>query len=450
MKKVITIILHDRPDYTKIVLDALSKCDGIAEYLILLHIEPGNEEVLSLAKSNTEKLGIACNTYQAWEHGFKKSDFIVHFEDDTVPAQDCLRYMEYCRQAYRDDSKVFSVSAYNRSSCKPFQYYHIYCRNPYTCWAVGIWKNRWEWVKDNWSRDPDSYAVHLTKYLAGFDLKEIYPLLSRAQNIGVERGVHVPSPEWHRQNQHTDYWAKNYNLHSGKYFEAGPLVTAVMITGMHKSRYALARVAIECFKKQTYPNKELLIINHGGESLFTGDARIRELRLTKSKTDTVGDLRNLGLKYADGEYIISWDDDDWHHPKRIQTQMTAQLDGSAVFLKHRINYSFKNGCALYDVAAKGAEATILHPKNVEFRYPSLLRGSDTTFANSFKKRIALDNDPALYIRFYHGLNLWDDGHIMRHLAGSQFKNEFQINPDHKRLLNKILPSYHDWNRPKAI
>lgn len=448
MKKVITLVLHNRPDYTKIVLNALRRCDGVEEYLILPHIEPGNKMVLSLAKSinfakvqitlNKRKLGIARNTYKAWEHGFKKADFIIHLEDDTVPARDCLRYMEHCAEAYQDDPKIFSISGYNRSSCKPFQYYQIARRNPFACWAVGLWKNRWEWARKRWSRDRDLYAVHLNNELTKFELKEIYPLLSRAQNIGSENGIHVPSVEWHRQNQHTDYWAGNHDLRPGKYFEPGPLVTAVMVTGIHKERYSLARAAAECFKKQTYVNKELLIINVGGESVFCGDARVRELRLEKSKTDTIDDLRNLGIKYAAGDFIINWNDDDWHHPKRIETQMAAQKkDGAAVLLKNRIHYSFKNHCAFYDINPQGEETTILHPKTMDSEYP-IVRTRDALFSSRFKKCVGLDNDPSLLVGFCHDFNSCDSRHIMRHLADPKIKNEFQINPEHQRFLKKVL------------
>jgi hypothetical protein len=213
------------------MFNALSRCDGISEYLILPCIEPGNEDVFNLAKAvdfaesrvklNGRKLGITRNTYQAWSRGFKLSDFIIHMEDDTIPARDCLRYMEHCSRAYRHDATVFSVSAYNRSPCRPSQRYEVARRNPFNCWIVGIWKNRWNWIKNNWSLRPDAYALHLTSHLAKFNLAEIHPLLSRAQNIGVKNGTHIPSPEWHRQNQYTEHWAGRYNLPPGEYLERG-------------------------------------------------------------------------------------------------------------------------------------------------------------------------------------------------------------------------------------
>jgi hypothetical protein len=453
MKKLITFALQGRPDYLRSVLEALRKCDGIHEYLILPHIEPGNEEVLSLVKSidfakvqitlNQEKLGITHNTYQAWQNGFTKSDFIIHFEDDMIPSRDCLRYVEHCSEMYRDDPKVFSITAYNQSQCRPFQYHFVSRRSPCVFGLVGIWRNRWEWIKNNWSRDPDSYAAHLTNYLAKFELNEIYPHFSRSQHVGAKTKINAPCIKKHGESV-----IHNYELHTGVFKEVGPLVTAVMITGMHQARYRLARVAIECFKRQTYPNKELLIINHGSESLFTGDSRVQELRLKKGKADTVGDLRNLGLKHATGDFIINWDDDDWHHPKRIEIQMAAQKNNAAVFLKNRIHYSFKNDCALYSIIPSGGEGTILHPKTIDFCYPNLLRGSDTVFASRFTKRIALDNDPSLYVRFYHGLNLWSNEHVMRHMAAPGLRHKYEINPEHQRFLKRILLSYNGLNLPK--
>jgi len=230
MAKVITMVLYNRPDYTRQTLEALRQCDGVNEYTILVHVEPGEREVLSLAKGidftrdldvvlNPQRLGIGRNTFAAWEHGFEKSDFVIHIEDDTVPARDCLRYMEYCNRKYRDDPEIFSVASYNFSNCLPSQRYHLSRRRYYTCWLIGLWRDRWLRFKNHWSPDPERYASHLNAELDKFELMEVFPLLSRSQNIGAERGIHVPSAEWHRENQHTEYWAGNLDLPPGKYRE---------------------------------------------------------------------------------------------------------------------------------------------------------------------------------------------------------------------------------------
>lgn len=50
IEKVVTMTLFRRPQYTRQVLEALACCEGIREYLVLLHVEPGYPEVLKLAR----------------------------------------------------------------------------------------------------------------------------------------------------------------------------------------------------------------------------------------------------------------------------------------------------------------------------------------------------------------------------------------------------------------
>jgi glycosyltransferase involved in cell wall biosynthesis len=227
--KVITMVLFRRPGYTKQVIEALRSCDGIQDYLICPRIEPESEEVITLARGidfaevrvtiNKRVLGCGLNTFCSWQDGFKLADFVIHVEDDTVPAPDCLRFMEHCRDAYARDQEIFSVASYNKEGYDPAKLYQLARRSKYTCWLVGIWGDRWEWAKGKWNRDPKAYAAHLDIQRRAKDLKEVYPVLSRSQNIGAVNGVHVPSAEWHRNNHHTEHWAGLYGVKPGTYHE---------------------------------------------------------------------------------------------------------------------------------------------------------------------------------------------------------------------------------------
>jgi hypothetical protein len=42
-----------------------------------------------------------------------------------------------------------------------------------------------------------------------------------------------------------------------------------------------------------------------------------------------------------------------------------------------------------------------------YRYPSLQSASDAAHAAAFKNRCLLDNDPEIFIRTYHGHNVWN-------------------------------------------
>jgi hypothetical protein len=430
--KVLCLSLHRDADRTRAVLGSLSRCSGIEAYQIQVHVDEDCDEIMSLAlavsfaqtniKLSPKPRNFSERAFAAIDRAFGKAQFAVYVDGDTALTPDCLTYLEYGAEAFWDepnvfllacDSAVLDVSKHTAEIARrPLQF------GP----ALGIWRNRWEWSKRTAHAKPRDYVASLRKLAVKHGLEEVYPRVSRCRRPG-ETLAHSGKPR------------------TESFSEASPSITAIMITGLRRERYVMARIAIECFKAQTYPNKNLLIVNHGEESLWCNDPRIRELRFHKSRWQTVGDLRNLALDHATGEYIINWDDDDWHHPLRMEVQMRARGPNVAVLLKTRIHHSLVNGCSIYAEYPRGAEATILHPRNVPFRYPSLLRGSDSIFAQRFAVRLAIENDPAMHIRFFHGMNLWDADHIMGHLADCGIHGESEISSEHHALLARVLPLY---------
>jgi glycosyltransferase involved in cell wall biosynthesis len=89
---------------------------------------------------------------------------------------------------------------------------------------------------------------------------------------------------------------------------------------------------VRCFVEQTYLPRELLILNEGEETIGVEAGNIREIRIEKVATRTLGDLRNLALELAYGDWLIQWDDDDWYGPERIEAQMRARRSGAAVLV----------------------------------------------------------------------------------------------------------------------
>ena len=128
-----------------------------------------------------------------------------------------------------------------------------------------------------------------------------------------------------------------------------PLVSCIMPTG---NRRHFVPDALSFFEQQDYPNLELIIIDDGLESiedLLPADPRIRYTRLNGNHQKlTVGAKRNLACEQARGVFIAHWDDDDWHSPKRIRTQVErmigagAQLCGTTTlyYIDYRIERSF--------------------------------------------------------------------------------------------------------------
>jgi glycosyltransferase involved in cell wall biosynthesis len=96
------------------------------------------------------------------------------------------------------------------------------------------------------------------------------------------------------------------------------LVTALCLT---RNRRRWLPQAIACFLRQDYPEREMLILADGEDisDLIPGDLRVRHLRVGEGLT--IGAKRNLGTRYAAGNVIATWDDDDHSEPGRISDQV---------------------------------------------------------------------------------------------------------------------------------
>ena len=107
-------------------------------------------------------------------------------------------------------------------------------------------------------------------------------------------------------------------------------MTCICPTRANRRRYL--PTAIQCFQGQTYPNKELLILQDGkGEdlgSICRDQPNVRFLRYPSERA--IGTKRNLCCELAMGEIILHWDDDDWSFSNRIREQVDAILAGPPV------------------------------------------------------------------------------------------------------------------------
>ncbi len=103
------------------------------------------------------------------------------------------------------------------------------------------------------------------------------------------------------------------------HFEDAPLVTAIMPT---RSREILAHQALQMFLDQTWPNKEIVIIDDLEDRSFamTPDFDGVRYRLMERRL-TIGAKRNIAIKNAAGSIIVHWDSDDSYREDRISHQV---------------------------------------------------------------------------------------------------------------------------------
>ena len=199
------------------------------------------------------------------------------------------------------------------------------------------------------------------------------------------------------------------------------------------NRKALMKRSITCFNLQTYPDKELVIVDDGIQDLSEALEMIPEEQLTyvklrQSEDNTLGKLRNVSLEHAKGDFLIQWDDDDWYHPDRIQIQAECLLDGNdacclSSALMHLDTPQYMHHPYIGRLP-EGIPGSIMHRNDPSITYPHTRRAEDTVFLKKWmeKKYTRLPDTYAyLFIRCYHGKNTWEQKHFMRRIRNSPLK-----------------------------
>jgi glycosyltransferase involved in cell wall biosynthesis len=105
-----------------------------------------------------------------------------------------------------------------------------------------------------------------------------------------------------------------------------PLVSCIMPT---YERSSFAALAIQRFAEQSYVNKELVIVDDGGDTVEGLAAHTPGVRYLRVGRRSIGEKRNAGCAVARGEIVVHWDDDDWYGRDRLRRQVEPILAGRA-------------------------------------------------------------------------------------------------------------------------
>jgi glycosyltransferase involved in cell wall biosynthesis len=105
-----------------------------------------------------------------------------------------------------------------------------------------------------------------------------------------------------------------------------PVVSCIMPTA---NRRRFVPEAIRLFLAQDYPEKELVVVDDGEDSvanLIPTHRQIWYVRLDRRQS--TGAKRNLACTVARGGIIAHWDDDDWYAPWRLSYQVAEIVRGA--------------------------------------------------------------------------------------------------------------------------
>lgn len=187
-----------------------------------------------------------------------------------------------------------------------------------------------------------------------------------------------------------------------------PLVTCIMPTA---DREQFVPQAIEHFMRQSYPDKELLIIDDGTHpvaDLIPALPCIRYVRLRQRAS--IGAKRNLACEMAKGSIILHWDDDDWMAPGWLQSQVTTLLsnDADVCGLSRVLFHAPEQGKAwqyVYDGPQPWVcGATLCYTRRFweSSKFPDINIGEDNAFVWSRQhKRLVVNSDTHLFVARIH-------------------------------------------------
>ena len=208
MRRALLLTAYDRVEYLEQVAASWREVSTDGWHLRVA-VEPSaaRDAVLAAVRAlpfadvevvvNDERLGVAENPYRHLGALFAAGyDFVARTEDDLVVADDVLRLLEHCADAYRDAADVAVVCAYSPAGedADPAAVHRTPAFSP---WLWGTWRDRWEaligptWDRDysTWNDSPgfeSGWDWNLnTRVLPAHGLTTVAPMASRVQNIGV-------------------------------------------------------------------------------------------------------------------------------------------------------------------------------------------------------------------------------------------------------------------------
>jgi len=210
--------------------------------------------------------------------------------------------------------------------------------------------------------------------------------------------------------------------------------------GTCRGRKRFLAQAVKYYQRQTYHDRELVIVDDDPEESFSPPAGVRYIKIKEPMS--IGLKMNIAIEAAEGPIIQRFDDDDWVHPTFVEQMVglmskwdlktTVGSVGSFVVLSVRSwklafsgNGWFLGGCMCF--------AKELWRK-APFRDLTVHEDSQFLKDHAAVARPKL-TDPELYIVVRHG-----HGHLWQRFLDMPVDDIFEKHrPVHSRSLVEIMP-----------
>ena len=187
------------------------------------------------------------------------------------------------------------------------------------------------------------------------------------------------------------------------------LISCLWVT---KNKPEFFSQAIDDFKKQTYTDKELVLVTDEKNPYlcdlqkYTCD-NIRVV--TAPHASPIGKLRAISVENAKGEYVATWDDDDTHHKDRLfaQHHYIKKRNAEACYLKRVLMHDMMTGEKGISKNTNGCCNTMLALKETLPEYNHSTRICEDMPIRAYhmeNKKAVVVNEPQLYIYRLHNVN----------------------------------------------
>ena len=187
-----------------------------------------------------------------------------------------------------------------------------------------------------------------------------------------------------------------------------PLISCLMLT---RGRLVPTRFAIDCYRRQTWPNRELVVVCDDPASelpAYIATLCDPTIRYVLTVPDVIGALRNVTIEAARGPLLAVWDDDDLYHAERLEFQYRelAASKAAAHFLSRwLIWWPAQRRFAL--AKRRYWEGSMLARRLAFESYPVVARREDTLAVANLRQRghrMVYTDQPFTYCYIIHGAN----------------------------------------------
>ncbi|HEY5993179.1 MAG TPA: hypothetical protein VIU46_01110 [Gallionellaceae bacterium] len=157
----VMITTYSRLDHLQRTIEALLKNELAGETSVFVYLDgprPGDEEKVDAVRRYLGTVGgfgafhvIARKQNMGAHENAKSANYeildrygkIIRMEDDIVTAPGYLKFMNQALERYKDDEKVFSISAYCPPINIPADYpYDVFFIRRFSGWGCGLWRDR--------------------------------------------------------------------------------------------------------------------------------------------------------------------------------------------------------------------------------------------------------------------------------------------------------------------